>query len=968
MVDVWDICIPNYTLTITECETGACCVGGVCSVEYAAQCANLGGAFVGVDVPCGPNTCTEGGCCYSDGSCAVLDGAACAASGGVYRGDATSCSPNECPSPGDNCALPLHVNLPEELSYQTTDSTCGRANDYADTCLDMWDGGEDIVYELNVSAQTCVNIAMNADVPWGALLVDDTCPPGGLGDCLALANTDANPDRITGLLLSPGVYYLMADTFAAPDCMDFTLDITPCATGACCNLGGCSILTQVECQNLGGNYAGDDVACGTEDCDGNSQLDLCEVLASPELDCNGNLALDTCDLAGGVSHDCNGNNKPDECDADCNHNSVADECDISAGTSNDCQPDGVPDECQIGAGSLRAAQYLWDDGTMEDVLGIDTGRVVALNHFITKPAAEKIVAIHVAWGNTLEGNPATLYIWSDPNQDGSPADAQVIASAPVTVQSPSTGTFIKYEIGPIDIGPVGTSFFVGFLHDSTDAVQLPIGRDVNGVFADEGWVVGDLNGNLDPNDLGYPFYSHSLTKLGDVGFPSNIMIRADGMPNDPDCNDNQIPDECDIAQGTSADCDGNDLADECEFLDCDGNGVHDPCDILAGAADCNADGIPDRCQLDGRDCNSDGILDECQIAGDPDCNHNRVLDACDIASGASGDCQPDGIPDDCQRGDPSGANITADSSFEAGTPNPFWTEFSAAIGTPVCHTDICGTGGGTAGPYSGDWWVWLGGTAGPEVGYVAQTLTIPNGVATAEFYLWIGVGSGNGTDQLRLSVDDNVLFTVFENNPWYQSGYAPVRVDLTAYADGGTHTLRIECNLVGGKITNFNVDDVNVLTGRYTDDCNNNGAPDACDNCADLDGDGDADAVDYHMFRGAFGRNAADPAFNTCADYNGSGAVGLNDFQAWLECYRSFVGDPLAEAPGGGLDEMGDLDADGDVDLADFSAFQACVGGAGNADECMVSFDFNFDWKVNFEDASGFGATLTGPHAGLESE
>lgn len=81
-------------------------------------------------------------------------------------------------------------------------------------------------------------------------------------------------------------------------------------------------------------------------------------------------------------------------------------------------------------------------------------------------------------------------------------------------------------------------------------------------------------------------------------------------------------------------------------------------------------------------------------------------------------------------------------------------------------------------------------------------------------------------------------------------------------------------------------------------DCNSNGVPDDCDNCADLDGDGLVDAVDYQMYRDAHGQSAGDLAYDPCADYDGSGAVGLVDFQAWLACYRDFVGDPLASPPG----------------------------------------------------------------------
>ena len=69
--------------------------------------------------------------------------------------------------------------------------------------------------------------------------------------------------------------------------------------------------------------------------------------------------------------------------------------------------------------------------------------------------------------------------------------------------------------------------------------------------------------------------------------------------------------------------------------------------------DCNENSVPDECDIaDGtsEDCNDNGVPDECDIADgtSKDCNENSVPDECDIADGTSEDCQPDGIPDECQ--------------------------------------------------------------------------------------------------------------------------------------------------------------------------------------------------------------------------------------------------------------------------------------------------------------------------------
>jgi hypothetical protein len=61
------------------------------------------------------------------------------------------------------------------------------------------------------------------------------------------------------------------------------------------------------------------------------------------------------------------------------------------------------------------------------------------------------------------------------------------------------------------------------------------------------------------------------------------------VPNAPDCNGNGIPDDEDIAHGTSQDCNEN--------------GIPDECDIASGtSADVNENGVPDECESSGIPC------------------------------------------------------------------------------------------------------------------------------------------------------------------------------------------------------------------------------------------------------------------------------------------------------------------------------------------------------------------------------
>jgi hypothetical protein len=146
-----------------------------------------------------------------------------------------------------------------------------------------------------------------------------------------------------------------------------------------------------------------------------------------------------------------------------------------------------------------------------------------------------------------------------------------------------------------------------------------------------------------------------------------------------DCNDNDVSDEIDLAEGTSLDCNGNEVPDECD-PDCNDSGIPDDCETRDKLVrDCNANHIPDSCDIESgtsQDINRNGTPDECDpdcdrdgysdyyeihVLGasdgnrngipdicDYDCNQNGISDELDIANGTSADEDWDGVPDECQ--------------------------------------------------------------------------------------------------------------------------------------------------------------------------------------------------------------------------------------------------------------------------------------------------------------------------------
>jgi hypothetical protein len=125
-----------------------------------------------------------------------------------------------------------------------------------------------------------------------------------------------------------------------------------------------------------------------------------------------------------------------------------------------------------------------------------------------------------------------------------------------------------------------------------------------------------------------------------------------------------------------------------------------------------------------------------------------------------------------------------DGGFEEGDPNPFWAnETDSSFGTNFCDPGC----GDEDLAYQGDWFVWFGGLEEDENAYVAQEVTIPGGTATLSFYLWIYV---DGTFDLDVTIDGESVFTLNETQAGpYEDDYARVEVDVSKYADGGSHEL-----------------------------------------------------------------------------------------------------------------------------------------------------------------------------------
>jgi hypothetical protein len=126
---------------------------------------------------------------------------------------------------GADCASAPTVNIPADLPFTDSGTTCGKGNTYDDACSSNYGAGEDAIYALNVTTAGSYEIALTGTGTYTGFFVSDGCPdaaPACTGS--AVSGSGSNP---LGTITFPstGTYYLHIDTWPTPDCTDFTIDI-----------------------------------------------------------------------------------------------------------------------------------------------------------------------------------------------------------------------------------------------------------------------------------------------------------------------------------------------------------------------------------------------------------------------------------------------------------------------------------------------------------------------------------------------------------------------------------------------------------------------------------------------------------------------------------------------------------------------------------------------------------------------
>ena len=159
--------------------------------------------------------------------------------------------------------------------------------------------------------------------------------------------------------------------------------------------------------------------------------------------------------------------------------------------------------------------------------------------------------------------------------------------------------------------------------------------------------------------------------------------------------------------------------------------------------------------------------------------------------------------------DPTPPGTINDPSFEDGTPNPSWTEVSnKPSGTPICEVGVCNMGGGT-GPSDGSFWVSLGSSRLTDhESSVSQSVVIPATVTDLTFDFEASK-CDSASDYVEVLIDGTQELLIDGSSPLCGVvGYATQAVDISTYADGGTHDLEFRSATFSnnGNFSNFSID------------------------------------------------------------------------------------------------------------------------------------------------------------------
>jgi len=440
--------------------------------------------------------------------------------------------------------------------------------------------------------------------------------------------------------------------------------------------------------------------------------------------------------------------------------------------------------------------FTYDDGTAENAIGLGTNgppatekEAVYIDRF-TATGALTVDSVSVLWRTTgasigqLIGKQPNIVVYYDAAATGDPSNAVRIGSDTlVTIVAENA-----FETYPVSFAiPGAGDVYVGYTDAwaSGGAFQprlFPGSIDTNSD-AGNSWLSATTTGGV-PTDV-TTLANNNLTSLtGPAGFPSNWMIRATGVAGSSDCTGPVVP--WLTATPASGSVNGG-----------TNTNVSIEADPTAGSLAAGSY----TAQL-------------CITTNDPTQALIAIPVTLTVTEPAFVPCSGGADEIFCDGFDPAAAacvpaQLLQDTSFEASLDGSGpWASTSSNFGTALCDVAGCGNGGGTATPRTGDIWAWFGGIADAEIATASQAVTIPSGgTRFLNFYLWIGSAAG-AAGNMDVKVDSNVVAS-FPEPAAPEAGYTLRSVDVSAFADGASHTIGFDYDS-GGTQSNYSVDDATL--------------------------------------------------------------------------------------------------------------------------------------------------------------
>jgi hypothetical protein len=442
------------------------------------------------------------------------------------------------------------------------------------------------------------------------------------------------------------------------------------------------------------------------------------------------------------------------------------------------------------------------------------------------------------------------------------------------------------------------------------------------------WVTGELwnymppswdlfdngNGGRNENFLQYFIQVsqwNDIPEDGDNSIKGYMVEWESGLTTESDCNANGIPDSCEIANG--GDCNNNGLLDACEIAnhtatDCNNNGIPDTCDIANNTdGDCDGDGILNSCEIaaGALDADLNGVPDGCE----GDCNANGQLDYLDIAAGAA-DCNGNLMIDSCEDGSGIYRNSGNLGNIGSGVPRSVtFATFPAAVTNVTlevsARANLSATNRFLIMKLNGGASTYLFQTTGTDCPSTANTYT--RTFTASEF----NTLTASGSLDVAFTAPGTVNAASCGSNALLQVRLAYEQTFTDCDNDG----IRDFCAIASGAVKDCNrngIPDSCDIASGFAKDCNGNNIPDSCDIATGLAPDCNSNGIPDSCDPDSDGDgiiDACDPCPNVAGPCNG--------------CPLNVCGDcgTAADADGDGTANCIDNDDDNDGVVDSMDAF-----------------------------------------------